>query len=263
MQTMDSTLLTNQLASNLCWTYRTVGLYHKSMNIQAEVDLDDGWIDSIPGTGQSTRKRILIAAYHEIHFRGYQAASIQSIIDQAGVTKGALYHHFKSKHDVVLALIDEIYTRYVEETFIQPLEAGDDPISALIGIVLAIRDRVTDQSVALGCPLDNLAQEMTPIDESVRQRVEQLYQRKLDTLVKAFKLGQARGTVRADMAAESLALMVSATLQGCMSIAQSARSVEALTQCGQGLILYLQQLREETARAGSHTENNNTDDAGI
>ena len=223
-------------------------MYHKAMNIQAQVNLDDGWIGEFPGTEQSTRQRILHAAYNEIHYRGYQAASIQSIIDQAGVTKGALYHHFRCKHDLVLALIDEVYTQYVQETFIQPLQDNDDPVSALIDILYTLQERITDETVVLGCPLDNLAQEMTPIDEGIRQKLERLYQFKRETIIAAFQRGQANGTVNRDINAESIALMVMATLQGCMGIAQSARSATVLVQCGRGLVHYLEQLRGDARK---------------
>ena len=222
-------------------------MYHKAMNIQAQVDLVDGWIGGFSGTDRSTRQRILQAAYHEIHYRGYQAASIQSIIDQAGVTKGALYHHFRCKHDLVLALIDEVYSQYVRETFIQPLRDNDDPVSALIDILHTLQERITDESVALGCPLDNLAQEMTPIDEVIRQKLEQLYQYKRETIIAAFQRGQMNGTVNRNSNAESIALMVMATLQGCMGMAQSARSAKVLVQCGRGLVHYLEQLRGDAA----------------
>lgn len=230
-------------------------MYHKAMNIQEQLGADDRWKGGIPPDEQNTRQRILLAAFNEIHLRGYQAASIQSIINQAGVTKGALYHHFRSKHDVVVSLIDEVYARYVEETFVQPLEDSDDPISALVGIMHSIRDGMSDESVALGCPLDNLAQEMTPIDETIRRKVERLYQYKLDKMVAAFRRGQATGRVKKDISAESISLLVMATLQGSIGIAQSTRSVAVLTQCGFGLTHYLEQLRINHAEGVSPADN--------
>jgi TetR/AcrR family transcriptional repressor of nem operon len=210
--------------------------------IQAEIE-KPGWPDWFIGDDQSARQKILLAAFSEIHLYGYQAASIQSIIDQAGVTKGALYHHFKSKHEMVEALIDEVYTMYVENTFIKPMLKTNDPVQALIETMVTFKDHMTDADVALGCPLDSLAQEMTPIDEGIRQKIQSLYSHKQEMMVAAFERGQAAGKVRQDISAESISLMIMATLQGCMGIAKSARSVDALVQCGEGLIHYLQQLR--------------------
>src|SRR2546422_9784373 len=45
----------------------------------------------------ATRKKLLQAAFEEIYRRGFQGASLETILAAAGVTKGALYHHFPDK----------------------------------------------------------------------------------------------------------------------------------------------------------------------
>ncbi len=204
---------------------------------------ENWWLNWFDGDVQSTRQKLLLAAFREIHFCGYQAASIQNIINQAEVTKGAFYHHFKSKHDMVVALVDEVFTNYVENTFIKPIQNTDDPISALIEVLYGFREQMSDDDVALGCPLDSLAQEMAPIDEEIQHRIDSLYRYKLKKLAVAFRRGQGAGNVKRDVSADSIALFIVATLQGCMGIAKSARSVDVLVQCGEGLIHYLHQLR--------------------
>ena len=214
------------------------------MKMEPQIKQPSGWwLNWCSSEINNTRKKILLAAFKEIHLYGYQSASVQNIINQAGVTKGALYHHFKSKHEMALALLDEVHTEYVERTFIRHLEATDDPISVLIKTLMFQKDQMSDEDVALGCPLDSLAQEMAPIDVQIQNRVERLYQRKLEKLLEAFRRGQAAGNVKPEPCADSIALMVTASMQGCMGIAKSARSVKVLTRCGQGLIDYLEQLR--------------------
>lgn len=205
-----------------------------------------GWAGLIIGETHSTRQKILLAAFQEIHIHGYQAASIQNIIDLAGVTKGALYHHFKSKHEMVIALLEEVYTQYVENAFILPMQNTNDPITALTNTLYAFKDQMRDEDVALGCPLDNIAQEMASLDEQIHQIVDRLYQRKQQMIQAAFERGQTAGNVKQDVSAESIALMIRATLQGCMGIAKSARSVDVLIECGMGLIHYLEQLRPDS-----------------
>lgn len=214
------------------------------MNIEVQTDMQQNWwLSWFSGDIQNTRQRILLAAFREIHLCGYQAASIQNIIDQAGVTKGALYHHFASKHEMVLALIEEVYATYVETTFIQPMRESDDPVTTLVETLNAAQEKMSEQDVSLGCPLDSLAQEMAPIDPDIQHKVETLYQQKQLALIEAFRRGQAAGKIRQDISARSISLMFLATLQGCMGIAKSMRSIDALIQCGEGLIHYLEQLR--------------------
>lgn len=68
---------------------------------------------------EETRTRILEAAVKQFSINGYNAASVDNICEQAGVSKGAFYHHFKTKHDVFLALLDGWL-----QTFDQAIEAS-------------------------------------------------------------------------------------------------------------------------------------------
>lgn len=70
---------------------------------------------------EETRARILEAAVKQFSVNGYNAASVDSICAAAGVSKGAFYHHFKTKQDVFLALLDGWL-----QTFDQAIEASKD-----------------------------------------------------------------------------------------------------------------------------------------
>ena len=149
------------------------------MNAELEAVIDHNWwMNWCTDKEQNTRQKILLAAFKEIHFHGYNAASVQNIINKAGVTKGALYHHFKSKHDMLLALLNEVHVQYLENTFIKPMLHTDDPITVLSNTMHAIKDNMRDEDIALGCPLDSIAQEMAPHDKQVQQIIDHLYQRK-------------------------------------------------------------------------------------
>lgn len=212
--------------------------------------LDDSRGVDQPETGRtvktSTRNRILLAAFREVHLNGFQAASIQNIIDAAGVTKGALYHYFTSKDEIGFALLDEVFIRYVESTWIGLLHECDDPITALIDYLRETGGAMTDADVALGCPLDHFAQEMAPLNDGFQQRIERLFERQHEAMLNAIQRGQAAGTVVADIDAASIAMMIDATLQGCMAMAKQSRSLDTLMMCGTGLIHYLEQLRPKS-----------------
>ena len=70
---------------------------------------------------EETRAHILEAAVKQFSVNGYNKASVDNICEQAGVSKGAFYHHFKTKQDVFLALLDGWL-----RTFDQTVEASKD-----------------------------------------------------------------------------------------------------------------------------------------
>ena len=70
---------------------------------------------------EETKARILEAAVKQFSVSGYNKASVDSICEQAGVSKGAFYHHFQTKQDVFLALLDGWL-----QTFDKAIEASKD-----------------------------------------------------------------------------------------------------------------------------------------
>jgi len=65
--------------------------------------------------GKKTVKRILDVALELFVEKGYYNTSIDAITGKAGLTKGALYTHFKSKRELVLKLIDEFDKRIFDQ----------------------------------------------------------------------------------------------------------------------------------------------------
>ncbi len=192
---------------------------------------------------ESSRAVILCAAYIEIHEVGFQAASLSRILKSTGLTKGALYHHFPSKLDLGYAVLDEIIEPKMRANWVDPLEHSDDPIPVLVRVLSDAESMINSRDIELGCPVNNLAQEMSPVDEGFRQRIDGLFALWRGAIRDALERGKAAGTVQTDVDSEALAVMFVATLEGCIGAAKSAQSKEILTLCGRSLIMMLEKLR--------------------
>jgi len=82
-----------------------------------------------------TRERLLQAGFNEIYRRGFQGASLDTILNQAGVTKGALYHHFPDKAALGYAVVDEVVRGLLLQRWLGVLQAEPgDPLTALQGM---------------------------------------------------------------------------------------------------------------------------------
>ena len=122
---------------------------------------------------ERTRERLLQAAFREIHRSGFQSAGIDTILAATNVTKGALYYHFDSKEALGYAVVEEIIANLTRDRWLRPMLREGQPIDILIGVVRRIPARPED--VRGGCPLLNLAQEMSPLDEQFRKRLERIF----------------------------------------------------------------------------------------
>lgn len=186
--------------------------------------------------GDETRQALLEAAFEEIHEYGYQAASLSRILKKAGVTKGALYHHFGSKEGMGFAVIDEIIEPIKMARWIEPLQQTDDPIAFMNEILNEAAEELSEELIRKGCPLGNLTQEMAPINEAFRVRLEQIYVKWRKALRDAFERGKAVGTVAESVDSEKAAFMVLAGLEGCLSQAKNAQDTQMLVFCGRAFL---------------------------
>ena len=187
-----------------------------------------------------TRKKILDAAFQEVYRHGFQAASVSSIVSKSGLTKGAFYHHFPTKGDLGYALIDEVIRGRLEVMIFAPLRESDDPIVTLLDMIRAKGDHTTAESVALGCPLNNLMQEMSPLDIQFKKRLTVVLDEWRSACTDALQRAQKQGRVRKEVDCRTMALFLVSAWEGCVGVAKNLQSVKEFRLCMYQLEVYVQ-----------------------
>jgi TetR/AcrR family transcriptional repressor of nem operon len=191
-----------------------------------------------------TRQKLLSAAFEEIYRSGFQAASLDRILAKAGVTKGALYHHFIDKAALGYAVVDEVVKGLLLERWLGLLDQHTgDPLTALQGVLRTRTASLTADEIELGCPLNNLAQEMSPLDERFRRLVDAAFDAWRRGFAQALERGQADGTVRQDVDARKVSAFLVAAAEGSYGLAKSAKSRTMLRSNLETLATYLDSLR--------------------
>ncbi len=188
-----------------------------------------------------TRQRILEASFKEIHRHGFQAASIANILADTGLTKGALYHHFPSKKALGLAVVDEMVGVRLNERNIRPLHAAAHPAHTLIEL-LGDKQHQDEEYIRLGCPLNNLMQEMSPVDEAFRIRLTHILERWQLAFEEALRRSQMAGEVRKEVNCHAAALFIVSAWEGCTGIAKNMQSVDVYRACMSQLQSYVASL---------------------
>jgi TetR/AcrR family transcriptional repressor of nem operon len=177
-----------------------------------------------------TREKLLRAAFEEIYRRGYQSASLETILAQARVTKGALYHHFPDKAALGRAVVDEVVSglllrRWSVDTL---AETAGDPVTAIQEVIRHRSAELTPREVELGCPLNNLAQEMSPLDERFRRSVNRAFDTWREAFSRALERGQAEGSVRRKVDPRKTSDFIVAAIEGSYGLAKNAQSTAML-----------------------------------
>jgi TetR/AcrR family transcriptional regulator, transcriptional repressor for nem operon len=203
----------------------------------------------------ATRDKLLQAAFEEIYRRGFQAASLDTILAKAGVTKGALYHHFPDKAALGYAVVDEVVRGLLLERWGVTAPPSGDPISTLQRILRGRADGVTRREVELGCPLNNLAQEMSPLDQRFRRGINATFDLWSESVAKDLERGQKEGTVRRDADARKVAAFIVASIEGSFGLAKGAQSPELLRSNLEVLSSFLENLRPASGKVGPAPRN--------
>ena len=194
---------------------------------------------------EETRSRILHVAMEEIHMNGFQGASLNKIVEKAGVTKGALFHHFKGKSELGYAVVDEVISKEISEFWINPMSHSVDPVKDLKKLLMGMTRMVKEDPSVMekGCPLSNLAHEMSPLDSVFREKLNVQFDRWRNTLEKAFEAGITAGNVKSNTDSTIAAAFVVSSFEGLISTCKCSLDLNLTEKVMKGIFSYLDSLK--------------------
>lgn len=201
-----------------------------------------------------TRRKILDAAFAEFFRNGFQGGSLARIVAGAGVTKGALFHHFAGKQELGYAVVDEVIEPLLMQRWLGGLEGAADPVAAMQDAFRRwSREDVESGGWLNGCPLNNVAQEMSPLDEGFRARVDALYAAWRAAFAAALARGMEAGTVRGDASPEGAAALLVAAQMGVWGTGKASRDADLMLEACEAACDYLERLRPAAPPAAGGT----------
>ena len=180
----------------------------------------------------ATRDQILDAAARLIHLRGYHGTSLDDVLRESGVGKGNFYYYFRSKEDLGFAIIDRVVERFLERTlepaFVDPTADPLDQVRAFLDRLLEVQRQ---RNCVGGCPMGNLACELSDVHEGFRQRLADIFERWRVMLAATLERGRESGRLRADLDAASAAGFVVAALEGAILMAKVTKDISVMEKC--------------------------------
>lgn len=194
-----------------------------------------------------TRRRLLDVAAAAFQSRGYNATSMHDIMREAGVTGGALYHHFATKKALALAVIHERVAKEVEETWIQPVTSARTAADGISAVFERVAAELDQRGSVLGCPLSNLALELSLAHPEFRHAVQDVFETWRKAIAQKLRADQAAGA--SDVPdPDGFATFVVASFSGAMALAKAGQNTDPLKACAQQLARAMQ--RPEHVRSG-------------
>src|SRR5919197_1267414 len=95
---------------------------------------------------EATRGELLREARELFAERGYAGTPLEDVAEKAGVTKGALYHHFANKRDLFQAVFEQLEERLCAEIIEASAGAGDDILEGMRHGITAFLDNAGDEA---------------------------------------------------------------------------------------------------------------------
>jgi TetR/AcrR family transcriptional regulator, transcriptional repressor for nem operon len=157
---------------------------------------------------ERTRKEILDVAFMQVFTRGFQGVSIDDIVSQTNLTKGAFYHQFPTKLDLGYALVDEVIKPMIIDRWIKPLESFENPLDGILKQMKTLIGKSDPSHLKLGCPLNNLVQEMSPVDKGFHQRLQIALNLWINEMDKHLKRAKKSGYLKTDVNTKHVAHFV-------------------------------------------------------
>jgi len=186
---------------------------------------------------QPTREKILDAVFKLVYIHGYNGTSMAMILKECGIPKGSLYHYFKSKKEMVLAVVKERINPRMDEFYQLDEENTEEGIEALIVAVLKVTKN--EMLVSFGCPLNRLNQEMSPVDADFDEAIGKIYERLHTKIKKLLDNSQLKEGVDTT----SLSEFIIATVWGSLSLSPQNSSTSRYLATINHLVSYLKSLK--------------------
>lgn len=187
----------------------------------------------------NSKDKLLKVAFDEIYQNGYHATSVDKILKKASMNKGSMYHFFKSKKQLILAVIDVHIDDYIQGKYGVILEKQNNMIDAIMSI---LKNKPL-YNFSYGCRLNNLVIELANQDEDFQKaleisylKFEGIFQKALDRAVKNKELDENIDT-------KELGMFIVASIQGALTTAKKSQDSKYYDMCISQLHNYLNLLK--------------------
>jgi AcrR family transcriptional regulator len=194
---------------------------------------------------EGLRQRLVDAAYAAFSTRGYHSTALHDLKREAEVTGGALSHHFPTKKALGLAVIQDRVAEAVESTWITPVKIANTAADGIHTVFASIISELERNGAVSGCPLNNLALELSRQDEDFQAAIEVIFMRWRIAIADKLRADLHAADIH-DVDSEAMATLVVATYSGAMAMAKASQSVAPLVSCAKQLTSIIQNQTSRT-----------------
>jgi TetR/AcrR family transcriptional repressor of nem operon len=198
----------------------------------------------MPAKRTSSRERIVEAAVWLFYGNGYNATGVAEILKKAKVNSGSFYFFFKSKEELLLAVLDW-YLENLEPILIWPVyEATSDPIERVFVLLDGYRQKILMTEFDFTCPIGRLALEIDPARTQVHAKIAANFRGWTEAVKRCLEDAGVRLPQGTDT--EALAKFVLTVMEGGVMQSRSHKSIAPFDASVEQLRQYFRYLEQST-----------------
>ena len=171
---------------------------------------------------QTTREKLLDYTFEEVYVHGYTATSVDAILKKAKVPKGSMYHHFKSKKELVLAMVKERLFIKMDSFFTYEIKKEHSVTESFRQSFLTVSKN--KMLVTYGCPLYRLMVELSATDKEFDALLSSKATEMQKGIQSMLSTGVARGEYKPTLDTESFSGFILNAVWGILSLSPSLSS---------------------------------------
>jgi len=194
-----------------------------------------------------TRERLVQSALYLFWLQGYAATGVAQILDRAKANAGSFYYFFKTKEELLLAVLD-LYVQSLQPVVVQPvLSQIQDPLEGVFGILDFYRRNLLATGCTYGCPIGRLALEIPEEQRRVHKRLADNFDGWTAAVEKCLQDASARLPAGTNL--KTLSQFVLTVMEGGVMQSRAHRAIEPFDASVQHLREYFRLLEFQLQRA--------------
>ena len=199
----------------------------------------------------ATRQKIVMTALELFYVKGFNSTSISDILSRSQVHSGSLYHFFPGKQDLLVAVL-ECYRDGIKEQLLDLAWVGvDDPIDRIFALLNGYRTGLVESDFAWGCPIGNLALEISEPDPRIRELLDVNFKNWIAAVEQC--LDDAGNRLPAGTDRHALAEFILTTMEGAIMQARTARDIAVFDRNVAVLRAHIEMLMDRSTNGATNS----------
>ncbi|WP_419868672.1 TetR/AcrR family transcriptional regulator [Chryseobacterium sp. CT-SW4] len=190
---------------------------------------------------EATRQLLIDTAYKLFYSNGLHKTSIDTITAKVNLSRGAFYHHFKDKKELILNVIQSKVHNRIYDAMIAPLHQQGDPVLILCDTFSQRLKSFTKKEKELGCPLNKFITELgnSKLYNSALMKTIDEWKKAIEDILNRAK---AELKISPDTDVSSTALFMISAYEGIRAIRKIDDNDQKLDGCIESIIRYIKSL---------------------